>query len=356
MEKIYLLSFALLCMLLPGRAQDSCSSDLKLYWSFNEDSDSLTDKINNAVIIADSTIQSVTGIVDSALLFDGATNASYSSDSLFDWDSNSTFTIEFWMKKTISCISQNTPDNNVIIGRDDPGTDLHWWIGVSCNYPGKITFVQHANNGDQLELVSNKSVIDSFWHHIIIERDGSTSTTSIYIDGQLDTSAVHAFNDGFKSTVPVNLGWLNLDGKFHYNGMLDELAVYNTLLTDSVINLHYNSGEGMSYCEKEDQTPTPVTDGKPDETGSVVSIYPTFVTSELNIDLRIDEPQNVTITAFDMSGRKISDLFNSWLSEGDHTLNFTSLHQLLKLPDHSFVLIQLKLKNKTLTHKVILAE
>lgn len=356
MKNLYLLTLALVCFFVPGKAQDSCSADLKLYWNLNQESDSLLDVINNNAIVADSTIQHISGILDSALYFDGATKASISADSLFDWESNSSFAFEFWMLKASACSTPATSNNNVIIGRDDPGTQLHWWVGVSCLDPGKIAFVQYSATGEKLELVSKKVVTDSLWHHIVVVRDGINSETSLFIDGARDTTVSFTYTGDFKSDVPVTLGWINLNSEFHYNGSLDELAFYDTVLVDSIVTEHYNQGSGKSYCEKEDQTPTPVTDGKPDESGSVFSVYPTVVTSELNVDLRINQPQSVIITAFDMSGRKIADLYNSWLSEGDHTLKFTSLHQQLKLPGHSFVVIQLKLKDKTLTQKVILAE
>ncbi|NJK97745.1 MAG: T9SS type A sorting domain-containing protein, partial [Bacteroidales bacterium] len=144
--------------------------------------------------------------------------------------------------------SQSISDNNVIIGRDDPVTQLHWWVGVSCINPGKINFNLIDANGNGQNLVSKKQVIDGKWHHIVIVRNGTKNVTGIYIDGNLDRTLTHVYTGTFNSTAPINVGWLNLSPNFYYNGMLDELALYNRALTRTEIQNHYNSGKGKPYC------------------------------------------------------------------------------------------------------------
>jgi len=43
----------------------------------------------------------------------------------------------------------------------------------------------------------------------------------------------------------MNIGWLNLSGGFHFEGSLDEVAIYNRALSPEEISTHYNNGSGL---------------------------------------------------------------------------------------------------------------
>ena len=240
-------------------SQALCSSYLQHYWKMEEINPSvLYDSAGTLNTTATVTTSWVQGKVGFAQSFNGTSEVNIPDDNSFDWSSSSSFTIEFWMNKSVACPAPTTANNNVIIGRDDPSTQLHWWIGVSCTNQGRINFNLIPNNGQGKDLVGKKGVIDGNWHHVVVVRDGLQSLTSIYIDGALDTSVVHTYNDGFSSSVPINLGWLNLTGGYRYNGILDELAIYERALSVAEITDHYNSGNGKSYCSQASTTSTPV--------------------------------------------------------------------------------------------------
>ncbi len=255
------LSYALFYVIIqvfsnPLKAQEfhlnSCPEDITHYWNFKEAGTLFIDTINenNATAIAGYEPSSVPGILNNALSFDGASRVDVPDDNSFDWDASSSFTIEFWMNKSSACPSSSTNDNNVIIGRDDPATNLHWWIGVSCVDAGRINFNLVDTDNDGQNLVGTTDVIDGSWHHIVITRDGTTNETSIYVNGNLDASVTKSYSTGFSSSKEINIGWLNLYGGFYYDGYLDELAVYDRALTEFEIEQHYNSGAGIGYCER----------------------------------------------------------------------------------------------------------
>ncbi len=254
MKKIYAL-FSIMVILLQFantanlNGQPNCSSYLQHYWKLEEDNlNSFADYAGslNANVAVNPT--RVAGKVGFGQYFNGLSEASLPDDNSFDWSADASFSIEFWMNKSSSCPAQNSDNNNVIIGRDDASTQLHWWAGVSCESPGKINFTLIANNGIGQIIESKRGVIDGQWHHIAIIRDGSLATTSIYIDGTRDSTLSFTYTADFVSVVPINIGWLNLSGKYHYSGSLDELALYNRAISATEITAHYNSGAGMTYC------------------------------------------------------------------------------------------------------------
>jgi len=48
-------------------------------------------------------------------------------DDSFNWGVNDSFSIEFWMQTDSASTCSG---NEVVIGRDDSSTDLHWWAGL----------------------------------------------------------------------------------------------------------------------------------------------------------------------------------------------------------------------------------
>ncbi|GAF95442.1 unnamed protein product, partial [marine sediment metagenome] len=70
---------------------------------------------------------------------------------------------------------------------------------------------------------------------------------------------------GFGSNVPLDIGYINLGGRYRYEGLIDELATYDKALSTVEILSFYNNGlTGDGYCVTDSVAPaivsTPVTD------------------------------------------------------------------------------------------------
>lgn len=83
---------------------------------------------------------------------------------------------------------------------------------------------------------SNTAVGIGSWHHIAVTYDGTTAT--FYYDGKADGtgSSVQTFS------VAVTL--IGTDGSFFHNGSMDDLAVFNRVLTATEINSLF-LGQGL---------------------------------------------------------------------------------------------------------------
>ena len=69
------------------------------------------------------------------------------------------------------------------------------------------------------------------------------------MDGVLNdfVSIAYDAGEGFGSaTADLNMGWLNLGEGYRYKGSLDEITIYNRVLTAVEILQHFESGS--SYC------------------------------------------------------------------------------------------------------------
>jgi hypothetical protein len=102
--------------------------------------------------------------------------------------------------------------------------------------PGTIA-VRAQNVG--ILATSSIGIADTLWHHIVITSTvvaGATGSAAIYIDGANSTTAVSTRNFTAAAT-DLFFGADNL-GATGFIGTLDEIAVYNTVLTQPTIQAH----------------------------------------------------------------------------------------------------------------------
>ncbi|MCD4689948.1 hypothetical protein K8S17_00640, partial [bacterium] len=179
-------------------------------------------------------------------------------DGSFDWGVDDSFTIEFWMKKDTACNGGSVSDNEVIVGRDDPGTQLHWWVGVNCGQtPGGVACFNLQDTGHGGQSISGSTVLtDGEWHHVVAVRDASADSTLLYIDGTREASAGYDYTGGFDGATSLDIGFLTLDERFRYEGLVDEIALYDRALSESEIFAHHIGGlDGKGYAQSSDGSP-----------------------------------------------------------------------------------------------------
>ncbi len=100
------------------------------------------------------------------------------------------------------------------------------------------------------------------WHHLVVTYDGTNGRASVYIDGQLR-------NQKNFGTIAPQTSWDLYIGKRPwdlqiFSGLLDELRVYNRVLSSNEINALYNAGNlGHVYQNFEPNNGTPPPPGSP---------------------------------------------------------------------------------------------
>ena len=231
--------------------------DMTSYWKLDEVAsgtykDSHGD--NNGVCAGVCPEPNSNGKINGAQLFDGSTTGiDVPDDNSFDWTKTDSFSIEFWMKKDSFVGSGGTNDNEVIIGRDDSGTALHWWLGIQ-NSTGAAHLQLGDKTGDSV-FIEGPPIDDGKWHHLVAVRDNDAGGNWLYVDGNDVNDISKTYSAGFDSnSAALNLGWLNLSPGYHYEGILDEVAIYDRALSEKEILTHYYLARGYGRS-----CPTPVT-------------------------------------------------------------------------------------------------
>jgi len=235
-----------------------CPDHMIAYWKLDETSGTTYDDFYDGHDgqCAGSCPIPVTGHVNGGQAFNGSNTGidvpAVPGDDSFNWDVDDSFSIEFWMKADSagSC----SHGNEVIVGRDD-GSDsqLHWWVGIGCWAGGRAAFVLRDNEGDIGVVVGTTDLTDGSWYHIVAVRDASTNRIRIYVNGTEEAAESVSYSAGFGSpTAALNIGWLDLESLgFRFDGVVDEIALYDRALPTDEIRQHRNEGlVGRWYCEE----------------------------------------------------------------------------------------------------------
>jgi hypothetical protein len=165
--------------------------------------------------------------------------------SAFNWLGTDSFTIELWVK-TDGVLPTADTKNEVLIGRrDDP--NLQWWIGLEDG-TGKASYRIRDAAGTNASTpqvgIGVNLYEDTEWHHVVLVRDTTPDpdTNTLYVDGAVQgTPLAQDFAGGFGSaTAPLNIGHLLDD--FYFDGLIDEVAIYDRALGLTEIGEHYTEG------------------------------------------------------------------------------------------------------------------
>ena len=226
-------------------AAPSCPIGMTNYWPLDEQSGGgpYADVIGDADGTCTNCPTPTAGIVHGAQYFDGVGDeVNAADDDNYDWASDQSFTIAYWLHTTYS-----TAGNRVCVGRDDSGTNLHWWTGP--NNDGYATFQLRDTNGNGISINGGPVLNDGEWHYFTAVRDESLDENRLYVDGEPVASNTHDYTAGFGSTVPLNIGFLNLSGHYRYQGDLDEISLYDRAVPAPEIKQNYLNGQaGYGAC------------------------------------------------------------------------------------------------------------
>gem|GEM_PF-2585050 len=209
------------------------------------------------------------GMVQQAFSFDGINDfvkiprASY-------YDVGNAATIDFWMKANSDnpmnacCQGLVTTGwyNVEISGGYDPRVGVNFGVGTTTEGGGiSIAHTSDANGGG--------AVVSHDWHHIAGTYDGAK--LQLYVDGQPWGNPT--FHSGTIAPMPAD-GFISIgseDGVTHcqpcigtryFNGLIDEVEIFNRALSASEINAIYNAGSA-GKCK----ALPPTADAGPDQTG-----------------------------------------------------------------------------------------
>lgn len=225
-------------------------SSLKAYWKMNgavgsvASGTTLPDTLGTSNAVSSAAGLSFSaGKINQAVAYNGT--AYFTAPNASPWNICSNLTVMVWVKWNAPA----SPGWAAIMGNTK---------GASCNTDPSWMFIQdNAAKSARVNLttsgiagcylISTGSPLDGNWHHLAFTYN-STGTLRFYIDGVEDSNRTCAIGGGVCSaTEDLRIGGTSCTGSLGSGGLLDEVAVFNTILTATEISTIYNRQKNVLY-------------------------------------------------------------------------------------------------------------
>jgi len=229
---------------LGGSTPSSCDpngtllSGLVGYWKMDESTSPYKDiSFNNKDLIWNGGVSSITGKFLSAGGFNGSTSYALNNSGGYLPTGGNPRTLTFWFKANTGMTSENIAVGYGCISE-----------GYLCNSidVGKYVgaFANTSNIGIHLEscYVGGPATpaVTTEWHLYTAVFNGN-NTITFYVDGQnpLTVTPGCTINTSLGSGISVGVGRWG-----YYNGLLDDIRIFNRALAQQEVSALYNSGNG----------------------------------------------------------------------------------------------------------------
>lgn len=231
---------ALICM--AGFVQESvlAQSGLVASYSFNEGTGTtLADASGNSNNGTISGAVWTTGRYGNALRFNGSNNYINLLNPAALRLTGS-MTLSAWVNA-----AANPADDGQIIAKSNNAAG--WQLKTSPD-TGANTFgvTISASSSSHVQRYSSTARALNTWYHVAGVYNASARTLDIYVNGVLNNGVLSGTVPAsqFNSTVNANIG--RRTGGFYFNGILDEMRIYNRALTQAEIQADMNTPIGVS--------------------------------------------------------------------------------------------------------------
>lgn len=148
------------------------------------------------------------------------------------------FTLALWAKSNGGAGAWNSP----VTSRHDLNPDSQGYLIYDSEPSGVWTFWSgNGTRSGNWQTLDGPKVKVGKWQHIVITYDNATETKKLYVDGKLKVQQNELVfpND----TTPFNIGsGSDHGGTYHFDGLIDDIALWDNALTSREIRDIMNKG------------------------------------------------------------------------------------------------------------------
>ncbi len=232
----------ILFFLFPSICHSDITTGLVGWWKFNETSGNAVDSSSSGFTgtpvgtVAGKNCQS-----NYCRSFNGTSDYINIGAAHFNFTKLTPFSGTAWIKTSSSSAQTVISNWQVTV---NPG----YQFGMTDITAHKLNFALLAANGGaaRLDREGSTTVDNGLWNHIAFTYDGSATAAGIklYVNGVEETESTSSNNDpGTLVDVETDIGRRNRTTSAEYfNGLIDDVRLYNRALTASDIAQLYNQG------------------------------------------------------------------------------------------------------------------
>lgn len=231
-----------------------------------------------------NTTASITGILGDACDFE-KTNSEYlgiADNIQSGLDVTTSASFSFWVN------FESIPSSGVYTFLSKMGTagNESFTLFLNSGIPNVLNLQGSGDGsygGPGTYWTENWSPSTGVWYHLVFTYDGSLDRTTWYVDGTQLAQSTTAYTEGLfydgtsRFEIGSDVGWNN----GYFDGIIDEVTVFNTELSSSDVTILYNSGTPLGYeasTPPATSTPTSTVSVNMDDTNFLLAVIIFFVT------------------------------------------------------------------------------
>ncbi len=213
------------------------------WWPFNgnandESGNGNTGELNGPTLDLDRC-----GVPNAAYAFDGVDDRIDVASNLIASDTIHSYSISLWFK------SEDTTAAILMSDRSDNDYTYKYTLALRGDLAGAGRFGTHDGVSLVNDLPSAQTGLNNnAWTHLVAVLDMSTSEMRLYINGLVDTVTTVQYPSAWNPspTGTVFGAWLYIDSVYYqqYEGLLDDIGVWNRALTADEVYALYNTSCG----------------------------------------------------------------------------------------------------------------
>ena len=275
-----------LVMITSVSASIDLTDGLVSYWKFDETSGTTASDSHgeNDGDVTGATW--TTGKINNGLDFTGGNH--YVNVGMKSFGSSfHTSTLSFWIKT-----SHSTGTERITSSYNSGSTDLSYDISINNN---ELQIYSRDTNGKRLlGYIDFSDYTNDVWHHVVVVLEWDSNNVDIYVNNDSKTITYETQESPTSSAdfdFDLTIGARNLRGTIDsfYNGLLDEVAIYDRALSSDEVSELYNSGDGLQYPFITESLNTPQIEG------NTITINDTlYYNGIINISSEYDGFENIS--------------------------------------------------------------
>ncbi|MCH8922046.1 MAG: LamG domain-containing protein [Planctomycetes bacterium] len=162
---------------------------------------------------------------------------------------NKSTTVEYWIKTSQQGSGDNTWTNPSILADESPGDGDFYWGNIANGGQFRMSTSDHRE-------IRASGVTDGEWHHIMMVKTWDTvavNPSAMYIDGgaaaggQTLTATTPGGNSSYQDAdgdiFRLGVTTAGGGGNVQYQGLIDELVIYDRALTESDAAAHFAAAQ-----------------------------------------------------------------------------------------------------------------
>ena len=185
-----------------------------------------------------------TGIINQGFSFDGVNDYVDLGNNL-DFDGSTPFSFNVWINPTALQAA------SIISKQDGSPKYTGYRLNITANGQIQFLLIDDYSTNNRLTVQTSTSMFPyGVFSMITVTYDGSKNTSGIkiYVNGiSKSFSSFNNFTGSSSNTISSKIGSFPLNSYYYFNGIIDDLSVFNKQLTSTEVTELYNSGSGKQY-------------------------------------------------------------------------------------------------------------